>query len=87
MKIGVCLPREDVAVTEAESMEADYAVAFEEWNAGDDAAFWDRATGDGLTDSTARRAGTWLCERAGGTDTARSEIRRCVVRCGASLES
>jgi hypothetical protein len=85
MKIGVSLPREDVAVTEAESMEADYAVAFEEWNAGEDAAFWDRATG--TVSPTRRRAGTWRCERAGGTDTARSEIRRCVMRCGASLES
>ncbi|GAA2956554.1 ribbon-helix-helix domain-containing protein [Streptomyces enissocaesilis] len=32
-------------------LESDYAAAFEEWDAGGDAAFWDRTAGDGLTDA------------------------------------
>ncbi|MET9520692.1 ribbon-helix-helix domain-containing protein [Streptomyces sp. NPDC002994] len=32
-------------------LESDYAAAFEEWDASEDAAFWDRTAGDGLTDA------------------------------------
>ncbi|WP_274558480.1 hypothetical protein [Streptomyces spiramyceticus] len=32
-------------------LESDYAAAFDEWGASEDAAFWDRTVGDGLTDT------------------------------------
>ncbi|MBT2493657.1 antitoxin [Streptomyces sp. ISL-96] len=32
-------------------LESDYAAAFEEWDASEDSAFWDRTAGDGLTDA------------------------------------
>ncbi|MBT2505258.1 ribbon-helix-helix protein, CopG family [Streptomyces sp. ISL-98] len=32
-------------------LESDYAAAFDEWDASEDAAFWDRTVGDGLTDA------------------------------------
>ncbi|WP_093800828.1 ribbon-helix-helix domain-containing protein [Streptomyces sp. Wb2n-11] len=32
-------------------LESDYAAAFEEWDASEDAAFWDRTAGDGLADA------------------------------------
>ncbi|WP_274915690.1 antitoxin [Streptomyces sp. WZ-12] len=31
-------------------LRADYEAAFAEWDASEDAAFWDQFTGDGLTD-------------------------------------
>ncbi|WP_043264357.1 ribbon-helix-helix protein, CopG family [Streptomyces sp. CT34] len=34
----------------AAELRADYEAAFAEWDASEDAAFWDRFTGDGLTD-------------------------------------
>ncbi|KIF74436.1 antitoxin [Streptomyces sp. 150FB] len=40
-----------IELLRASRMEADYAAAFEEWNAGEDAAFWEQTTGDGLTDA------------------------------------
>lgn len=40
-----------IELLRASQLEADYAAAFEEWDASEDAAFWDRTTGDGLTDA------------------------------------
>ncbi|MFJ8748523.1 ribbon-helix-helix domain-containing protein [Streptomyces sp. NPDC102441] len=34
----------------ASNLEADYEAAFAEWDASDDAAFWDQFSRDGLTD-------------------------------------
>ncbi|MFJ6851668.1 ribbon-helix-helix domain-containing protein [Streptomyces sp. NPDC091271] len=34
----------------ASNLEADYEAAFAEWDGSEDAAFWDRFSGDGLTD-------------------------------------
>ncbi|MGW8886395.1 ribbon-helix-helix domain-containing protein [Streptomyces sp. NPDC055749] len=32
------------------NLEADYTEAFAEWDASEDAAFWDQFSGDGITD-------------------------------------
>ncbi|MFD9544720.1 ribbon-helix-helix domain-containing protein [Streptomyces sp. NPDC060022] len=32
------------------NLEADYEAAFTEWDASEDAAFWDRFSGDGIAD-------------------------------------
>ncbi|MFB7270417.1 ribbon-helix-helix protein, CopG family [Streptomyces sp. NPDC056244] len=40
-----------IELLRASRLEEDYAAAFEEWDASDDAAFWERAAGDGLTDA------------------------------------
>ncbi|NUV69445.1 MULTISPECIES: antitoxin [unclassified Streptomyces] len=32
-------------------LESEYEAAFAEWDKSEDAAFWDRSTGDGLTDA------------------------------------
>ncbi|MEU5966402.1 antitoxin [Streptomyces globisporus] len=32
-------------------LESEYEAAFAEWDKSEDTAFWDRATGDGLTDA------------------------------------
>jgi Arc/MetJ-type ribon-helix-helix transcriptional regulator len=40
-----------IELLRASQLEADYAAAFEEWDASEDAAFWDRTAGDGLTDA------------------------------------
>ncbi|MBT2466723.1 ribbon-helix-helix protein, CopG family [Streptomyces sp. ISL-66] len=34
----------------ASQLEADYEAAFAEWEASEDAAFWNQFSGDGLTD-------------------------------------
>ncbi|MFE9889202.1 antitoxin [Streptomyces scopuliridis] len=40
-----------IELLRASQLEADYAAAFEEWDVSEDAAFWERSTGDGLTDA------------------------------------
>lgn len=40
-----------IELLRASQLEADYAVAFEEWDTGEDAAFWERTTADGLADA------------------------------------
>ncbi|MGI5468788.1 ribbon-helix-helix domain-containing protein [Streptomyces sp. CA-132043] len=37
-----------IELLRATELEADYEAAFAEWDASDDAAFWDRFAGDGL---------------------------------------
>lgn len=39
-----------IEMLRASRLEADYEAAFAEWDASEDAAFWDRFSGDGLTD-------------------------------------
>lgn len=39
-----------IELLRASNLEADYEAAFAEWDAGEDAAFWDKFSGDGLTD-------------------------------------
>ncbi|MGW1372738.1 antitoxin [Streptomyces sp. NPDC002446] len=39
-----------IELLRAAELEAEYTEAFEEWDASEDAAFWDRASGDGITD-------------------------------------
>lgn len=34
------------------NLEADYEAAFAEWDASEDAGFWDRFSGDGIADET-----------------------------------
>ncbi|MEV0599836.1 ribbon-helix-helix domain-containing protein [Streptomyces sp. NPDC050315] len=38
-----------IEMLRAAELEADYEAAFAEWDASDDAAFWDRLSGDGLS--------------------------------------
>ncbi|WP_028813413.1 ribbon-helix-helix domain-containing protein [Streptomyces flavidovirens] len=40
-----------IEMLRASQLEEDYGAAFQEWDASEDAAFWDRTTGDGLTDA------------------------------------
>ncbi|MFE2290080.1 ribbon-helix-helix domain-containing protein [Streptomyces sp. NPDC059452] len=40
-----------IELLRASNLEADYAEAFAEWDKSEDAEFWDRASGDGLTDA------------------------------------
>ncbi|MEH0544397.1 ribbon-helix-helix protein, CopG family [Streptomyces sp. B21-105] len=39
-----------IELLRAGQLEAEYAEAFQEWDAGEDAGFWDRFAGDGLVD-------------------------------------
>jgi Arc/MetJ-type ribon-helix-helix transcriptional regulator len=39
-----------IELLRAGDLEAEYTEAFAEWDASGDAALWDRASGDGLTD-------------------------------------
>ena len=39
-----------IELLRASCLEADYEAAFAEWDASEDAAFWDGLSGDGLTD-------------------------------------
>ena len=41
-----------VVMLRTQSLEGAYALAAQEWEAGDDAAAWDVVTGDGITDAT-----------------------------------
>ena len=41
-----------IELLRAAELEAQYTEAFEEWDDGDNAAAWDRATGDGITHET-----------------------------------
>jgi Arc/MetJ-type ribon-helix-helix transcriptional regulator len=41
-----------IELLRAAQLEAEYTEAFAEWDASEDAAFWDQFTGDGLTDET-----------------------------------
>ncbi|MGW2635414.1 ribbon-helix-helix domain-containing protein [Streptomyces sp. NPDC001348] len=39
-----------IGLLRAAQLEAEYTEAFAEWDAGEDAGFWDGLSGDGLTD-------------------------------------
>ncbi|MFZ3470195.1 ribbon-helix-helix domain-containing protein [Streptomyces sp. 4.24] len=39
-----------IEMLRASQLEADYEAAFAEWDASEDAAFWDKFSGDGLAD-------------------------------------
>jgi Arc/MetJ-type ribon-helix-helix transcriptional regulator len=39
-----------IGLLRAAELEAEYTEAFAEWDASEDAAFWDRTSGDGITD-------------------------------------
>ncbi|ONI54042.1 Antitoxin MazE9 [Streptomyces sp. IB2014 011-1] len=40
-----------IELLRASTLEAEYEEAFAEWDKGEDAEFWDRVAGDGLTDA------------------------------------
>ncbi|MBT2425421.1 ribbon-helix-helix protein, CopG family [Streptomyces sp. ISL-112] len=40
-----------IELLRASTLEAEYEEAFAEWDKGEDADFWDRVSGDGLTDA------------------------------------
>ncbi|OKK07837.1 antitoxin [Streptomyces sp. CB03234] len=39
-----------IELLRASRLEADYEAAFAEWDASEDAAFWDQFSGDGIVD-------------------------------------
>lgn len=41
-----------IELLRAAQLEAEYTEAFAEWDASEDAALWDRTSGDGITDET-----------------------------------
>ncbi|MDH6577509.1 ribbon-helix-helix domain-containing protein [Kitasatospora sp. MAP5-34] len=41
-----------IELLRASQLEDDYAKAWQDWEQNEDAAIWDRATGDGLSDAT-----------------------------------
>lgn len=40
-----------IAMLRTAELESEYAEAFEEWDGSEDAAVWERSTGDGLADA------------------------------------
>ncbi|RXS88082.1 ribbon-helix-helix protein, CopG family [Streptomyces sp. TM32] len=40
-----------IELLRAAELESEYTEAFEEWDASEDAALWDRTSGDGLADA------------------------------------